>query len=122
MFTNIFIYIALAVGVLLLWNYGKIKQSVFLVSVVLLAVLIVAVPIVASHNSVVGDADTVAVYADARICYDEFNDEYFLVEQTMWHPIEHFVRYEINQDEAVELVGAYETAKKIPHTNILPES
>ena len=122
MFTNIFIYVALSVGGLILWNHKKISYAVALSFIGIFAVLIVAFPIVASYNKVVGDADTVAKYADARICYDESANEYFIIEQTLWNPIVHYVRHDADQNELIELVEAYDAAQKIPHTNIIPKT
>ena len=122
MFTNIFIYVALSVGGLLLWNHKKISYAMALSFICVLALLVVAVPVVISYNNVVGDAETVASYADARICYNEEDNEYFIVEQTNWNPIVHYVRHDADQNELIELVEAYEAAQKIPYTNIIPET
>ena len=122
MFTNIFIYVALSVGILLLWNHKKISFAIALCFIGIFALLVVSFPIIASYNKVVGDADTVAKYADARICHDESTNEYFIIEQTLWNPIVHYVRHDADQNELIELVEAYEAAQKIPYTNIIPET
>ena len=121
MFTNIFIYVAGSLGMIVLWSHKKVKYAVTLACIGIFALLIVAAPIAISHNNVVQGADKVASYHDAQIYYDEVDDEYFIVEQTNWNPIVHFVRYEVDQNVAIELVEAYEAAQKIPYTNIIPK-
>lgn len=121
MFTNIFIYATVSLGMLVLWSHKKVKYAVALACIGVFALLIVAAPIAISHNNVVQGADKVASYHDAQIYYDEVDDEYFIVEQTDWNPIVHFVRHEVDQQTAVDLVDAYVAAQKIPYTNIIPK-